>query len=404
MVRGIAALGVPPQRVATGKEFRRDNQTGAVTLRASSTAPGARPDFTLNSNSTTYYAVTPYDFAAIYDVLPLWNAVSPIDGTGQTIAVAGDTDINPADFVSFRTLFGLPLGNTSTPTGTQYLNIIYNGPKPAFQTDEFHAASDTQWAGAAAKGATIDYVASQSTEASSGVDLSAAYIVDNNLASILVTSYSTCELALGSAGNGFYKALWQQAAAQGIAVVTATGDSGAAACDGAHVGPAMRGTGINGVGSTPYDVSVGATEFYTPNGPGSYFSATNGANYASATGYIPEQVWNDSCTNPLILASAPYAGMSAEQACNSATAQAAGLVTTSGGGGGGASSCVSSDAKNSATCKGGYPKPSWQAGSGVPADGVRDTPDVSFLAHRAAPITFMWSASRVAIRTAKPAT
>ena len=269
LVKGFAGLGVAPRVAQASTELRRDNLTGNVTLRPQG---GIRPAYTLGSNNTTYYAITPYDFATIYDVLPLWNAATPIDGTGQTIAVAGDTDINPADFVSFRTLFGLPLGNTNTPTGTQYLNIIYNGPKPALRTDEFHAASDTQWAGAAAKGATIDYVTSQSTEASSGLDLSAAYIVNNNLASILVYSYSQCELQLGTAGNAFYKSLWQQAAAQGIAVVTATGDSGAAACDGAHVGPAMRGTTVNGIGSTPYDVSVGATEFYLPNGAAPYFS------------------------------------------------------------------------------------------------------------------------------------
>ena len=37
--------------------------------------------------------VTPYDFATIYNVLPLWNANPPIDGTGQVIAIAGTSDI-----------------------------------------------------------------------------------------------------------------------------------------------------------------------------------------------------------------------------------------------------------------------------------------------------------------------
>ncbi len=372
--QGFAALGVPPRQPAAGTELRRDNATGNVTLRP--VVPGLHPNLTLNSNNTTYYAITPYDFAAIYDVLPLWSAATPIDGTGQTIAIAGDTDINPADFVAFRTLFGLPLGNTATPTGTQYLNLIYNGPRPAVRTDEFHAASDTQWAGAAARGATIDYVASESTEASSGLDLSAAYIVDNNLASILVYSYAQCELSLGTAGNAFYKALWQQAAAQGIAVVTATGDSGAAACDGAHIGPVAGGTAVNGIGATPYDVSVGATEFYTPNGTGSYFSATNGSNFGSANGYIPEQAWNDSCTNPLLLAAAPYVGLTAEQACNTPAALAANLVTTAGSGGG-ASTCTTSDGTHPASCTGGYPKPTWQARAGVPADNLRHMPDVA---------------------------
>jgi subtilase family serine protease len=276
-------------------------------------------------------------------------------------------------------LFSLPLGNTSSQTGTEYLNIIYNGPQPAVKPDEYHADADTQWSAAVAPGAVIDYVASESTEASSGLDLSAAYIVDNNLASVLVFSYSQCELTLGPAGNAFYNALWQQAAAQGITVVTPAGDSGAAGCDAFKVAPASLGKAVNGIGSTPYNVSVGGTEFYAPSGLAQYFSATNGANYQSVTGYIPEDVWNDTCTNPAILSSAPYVGLTPEQACNSSASLIAGLTTVAGSGGG-ASTCTQSDGVHPATCSGGYPKPVWQTGAGVPADGQRDTPDVALFA------------------------
>ena len=337
---------------------------GIASLGNVASPPTVHPNWTLASNNTTYYPVTPYDFAAIYNVLPLWNASTPVDGTGQTIAVVGDTDINPADFVAFRTLFSLPLGSTTSQTGTQYLNIIYNGPQPAVLADEYHADSDTQWAAAVAKGATIDYVASEATEASSGEDLSAAYIVDNNLAPILVDSYTSCEATLGSTESGFYKALWQQAAAQGITVVTASGDAGAAACDPIRVAPAALGTAVNGIASTAYDVAVGGTDFYAPNGLSSYFGA-NSANFASVAGYIPEMVWNDTCTNPEILAQIPYAGLTAEQACNSASAKAAGLAVVVGSGGGASAL---------------YAKPTWQSAPGVPADGARDLPDVSLFA------------------------
>ena len=288
IVAGFAALNRWPQAaaVAPSLNLRRDNRTGAYTaLPSASVAP--TPAVTINSNNTTYYGVTPYDFATIYNVLPLWTAATPVDGTGEAIAVAGETDINPADFISFRGISGFPLGDDGTPTGTAYLNIIYNGNNPGTQDSEFHAASDTQWASAAAKGAVIDYVASQSTEASSGVQLSAAYIVDNNLAPILVDSYYTCEQDLGTSGNAFYNALWQQAAAQGITVVAPTGDSGAAECDAFHVAPASGGKAVNGIASTPYNVAVGGTEFYTPNGPGAYFAPTNTSNSASAKSYIP---------------------------------------------------------------------------------------------------------------------
>src|SRR5208282_2659445 len=48
--------------------------------------------FTVSGNGTNYYAVAPWDFVTIYNVLPLWNA--NIDGRGQTIAVVSDSNIH----------------------------------------------------------------------------------------------------------------------------------------------------------------------------------------------------------------------------------------------------------------------------------------------------------------------
>ena len=351
--------------------LRRDKKTGAY---AGAAAPaGAKPDFTVNSNRSVYYGITPYDFAAIYNVTPLWNAATAVDGSGEAVAIVGESDINPADFVAFRNLFSLPLGDTNTPTGTQFLNIIYNGNNPGVQSSEFHADSDTQWTAAVAKGAQIIYVASQTTEATSGNELSASYIVDNNLAPILVDSYYTCEQTLGSGGNAFYKNLWQQAASQGITVVAATGDSGAAECDAFHVAPASAGKAVNGIASTAYNVAVGGTEFFTPNGAGSYFNPANYATEASATGYIPEIPWNDTCTNPAVDTVAPYTGLRALQVCNNSAAIAAGLVTTAGTGGGASSL---------------YAKPAWQKAPGVPSDSARDIPDVSLFASQGRTNTF----------------
>ena len=380
-VSGIASLDNLPKHRSEerARVFQREGMSGQVNEVAAVEQNLSRPNFTYGSTNQTYYALTPYDFATLYDVLPLWNANAPVNGAGETIAVVGETDINPADFVSFRTLFSLPLGSSANETGSSYLNIIYNGSKPSVFNEEGHAIADVEWAGAAAPGAVIDYVASQSTEVSSGVALSAAYIVDNNLAPILVDSYSTCELSLGSGGNAFYDLLWSQAAAQGITVVTASGDSGAAGCD-ANYTPASEGKAVNGVASTQYDVAVGGTDFYLPNGPSGYFSATNRANQSSVLSYIPEAVWNDNCTNPLILTQPQYAGASAEQVCNLSSTPY-GLSFASGSGGG-ASACTSSDGSTVASCSGGHPKPSWQVGNGVPNDGLRDVPDVALFASK----------------------
>ncbi len=153
------------------------------------------------------------------------------------------------------------------------------------------------------------------------------------------------------------------------------------------VSPATHGIAVNGIASTAYDVAVGGTEFYAPNGVSQYFSSTNSSSQASANGYIPEDVWNDSCTNPTILSQSSYTGLTPEQACNASNARAAGLVTVAGGGGG-ASGCTNSDGKSLSSCTAGYPKPFWQDVPGVPSDGVRDLPDVSLFASKGRAKTF----------------
>ncbi len=221
----------------------------------------------------------PYDLAAIYDVSPLWNATTPIDGTGQTIAIVGETDINPADWTAFWNMFGV-----STPKGK--LNIIVDGPDPGTQSDESEADIDTQWSSAVAKGATIDFVESESTESTLGVDLSAEYIVDNNLAPVMSESYGICELFIGTAGNTYYNTLWQQASAQGITVFVSSGDQGSAVCDRGD-SAAEFGLAVNGFGSTPYNVAVGGTDFNDLTTTANYWSAIDNSESSKRSGLHP---------------------------------------------------------------------------------------------------------------------
>ena len=168
-------------------------------------------------------------------------------------------------------MFGLP----ANPP-----NIILNGPDPGIASDETEADLDVEWSGAVAKGATIDLVVSETTEATLGVDLSALYIIDNNLAPIMSESYGECEAYLGAGGNEFYSTLWEQAAAQGITVLLAAGDSGSAGCDraDAFLGDiaAQYGLAVSGFASTPFNVAVGGTNFdLTSSNVSTYWSQTN---------------------------------------------------------------------------------------------------------------------------------
>jgi hypothetical protein len=278
------------------------------------------------------HGLSPYDFATIYDLAPLWNA--GYDGAGQSIAVAGQTDIKLSDVAAFRATFGLP----ANPP-----NVIVNGTDPGIVSgDEAESDLDVEWAGAVAKGATIDFVTSANTNASDGVTLSAEYIVQHATAPVLSLSYGLCEAQAG-ASNSFFKSLWQQAAAEGIAVFVAAGDTGSAGCDAANsTMPASQGFGVNGLASTPYNVAVGGTEFNDTGSPSLYWSSSNNAQLASATGYIPEMVWNESSYSPGLSSNNLYAG------------------------GGGASSL--------------WRRPAWQTAPGVPSGTARLTPDVSLTA------------------------
>jgi hypothetical protein len=315
------------------------------------------------------FDIAPYDFATIYNLLPLWNG--GIDGTGVTIAISGETDIQLSDVEAFRSMFGLPANDPV---------FVPNGSDPGIQGDESEADIDVQWSGAVAKGATIDFVISASTETTSGVDLSAVYIVDQNLAPIMSESYGECELGLGTTGNQFYNELWQQAAAEGITVFISAGDGGSAGCDNFDAqppAPAQYGLQVSGYASTPYNVAVGGTDFNEFTNPTLYWSTTNNSTtLASALGYIPEITWDSSCTSQAF--GPPNFSSSPETNCNDSRLLGAVDVV---GGSGGASNCTTPSGDTPSSCAGGYPRPSWQTGSGsFSNDGKRDIPDVSLFA------------------------
>jgi subtilase family serine protease len=348
------------------------------------------PHLTLtDANNNTLYGVGPTDFATIYGITSLWNA--GVTGTGQTIAIVSGSDINTTDVSQFRAIFGLPAINflKVIPTGSTDPGVINTGGTFGDE-DETEAIFDVEWSGAVAKNAKIDLVASKDTTTTAGIDLSAVWIVDQKLAPILSESYGQCEMGLGSAQNTMYSNLWSQAATEGITVSVSTGDNGSDGCDFAPTGSASGpqegkyGLGVNGIASTPYNIAVGGTDFNDHVAPNSFWSSTNASGtLASAQSYVPELAWNDTCTNSIIYQAFGFG--SGGTACNATTVQNDGntqgfFFVAPVGGSGGVSSCTTANTSTRSNCSGGYAKPSWQAGPGVPADGKRDMPDVSFFA------------------------
>jgi hypothetical protein len=352
-VAGVVSLHNFPKkphyhRVGT---FRRNLSTGEV-----------KPLFTYTDSNGQFFGLGPADFAKIY------NIPAGANGAGQSIAVVGQSNINIQDVRDFRTMFGLP------PNDPQ---IILNGPDPGLVPgDEGESDLDVEWAGAAAPQANVIFVTSESTlsnptQVSAGIDLSAVYIVDNNIAPVLSESYGQCEFFLGTTGNAFYYSLWQQAAAQGITVVISAGDNGSAGCDptSANQTAASLGIAVSGLASTPFNVAIGGTDFNDLNSLSTYWNTANTSTtppvVASAQSYIPEVPWNDSCA-----AGGSLTG------CPTVASDGSDLVAGSGG----PSNCINGNGTSLASCTQGYAKPAWQTGAGVPAANARYIPDVSFFA------------------------
>jgi hypothetical protein len=278
VVLGVASL----HNFHSQPQLQHSHVDGPVTLQ--------RGQSSFTSGQGNHF-LTPGDIATIYNLNPLFNGATPINGTGQTIGIVAVGNINLNDISTFRSVFGL---SANAP------NVILNGPDPGvgFASDE--ASIDVEYSGALAPNATVDIVVSGGSLTTDPVALSSSFIVDENLADVMSVSFGACEQALGATGQdgtNFWNNVWEQAAAQGISVFVSSGDTGAAGCDpNGGTAQANQGLGINGFGSTDFNTSVGGSEFNEGAIPATFWSATNNPNFSSALGYIPEMVWNDSCS------------------------------------------------------------------------------------------------------------
>jgi hypothetical protein len=174
-------------------------------------------------------------------------------GNGETIAIAARSNVDVRDVAAFRKTFGLK---------ENAVRVIPDGADPGRTVDEAEAVMSASWAGVAAPGAQIVVVPAATTSATDGLDLSLAAIVDGDLAHTAAVGFSACEASLSEARQAFYAALYRQAAAEGIAIIAASGDSGASACHpGGNPAPISSGYGVNALASTPWNTAVGASAF-----------------------------------------------------------------------------------------------------------------------------------------------
>jgi subtilase family serine protease len=374
VVVGVASLHnfeKKPQNHFVGA-FHRDETTHKLAPVPSPDGKTPKPAFTFDSGF--WLAVGPADFATIYNLpspLNINYGGPTLDGTGITIGITQRSNINLSDISQFQSQFALPV---HAPT------VLTPFGDPGVGADESEALIDVEWSGAAAPGATIKMVASASTLTTDGVDLSAQYLVDTVVPHVMSTSYGLCELFLGTAENAFLSSLWQQAAAEGITSFVSTGDNGSAGCDAAGSLYANYGLQVNGLASTPYNVAVGGTDFLGNIAPDLFWDTNDSTSppWESAFGYVPEMPWNSSCADPLFglfgFSTSPVAN------CNNPDLLFSGWEQVVGGSGGKSNCAVSRGSFAPGSCVSGYPKPSWQVATGLPAGTTRMIPDVSLFA------------------------
>lgn len=382
--------------------------------------PASRPRLRPGSGtSADYYdgALLFPNFLAPVDVATIYDVPSSLDGTGETIAILGRSDIFLTDINDFRTAFGLtPITASNCTLNTigiitacndplfSYVLLLPSGqmdpgvPDSIAAGDVTEADLDVEWSGGVAPNAQIVYINAPSNAGNDVFD-ALSYALNPPAgtsipAPVVSLSFSLCEAFATSLETEL-----QQGASEGITIVNSTGDSGAAACDVGPPGganparpynPAVGGLSVGYPASSSWVTGVGGTSISLaddsyPN-PSSFWARSNGTDGGSATSYIPEIPWNDNETWAAYCA-APASGDAFCSTGNSTSgwiainsAQSAQQDLWIGSGGGGASNCFSKSAQS--VCTGGLPKPTYQQSLVVTnaPSGVRWVPDVSLLA------------------------
>jgi subtilase family serine protease len=304
-----------------------------------------KPAFTSGQTGNVFFA--PGDIETAYDIKPVYSG--GYTGTGQSIAIVGQSAVEISDIENFQNAAGLTVKD---PT---LVLMPGTGSSATFGGDESESDLDLEWSGAIAPGASIYFVYTGSNTNYGAFD-SIQYAVDERIAPIISSSYGECETLLGGAT---LESTFQQAAAQGQTVMSASGDDGSTDCfigtnSTSPPNPTLaqqEALAVDYPASSAFVTGIGGTEISSTADGGDYLIAGDGYWEASSNGsdvlssalkYIPELAWNDD-----------QAGCGFPD-CLSAS-------------GGGASSL--------------FTKPAWQTGvPGIPADGKRDVPDLAFYA------------------------
>jgi len=332
-----SALSDVVQSVRNLDDFRPKPHVRFRTAKSSK----VNPNFT-SSQSGDHY-LQPGDVSVIYDIKAAYSA--GYTGTGQAIAVVGQSEIEVSDIENFQNAAGLTVKDPTV------VLVPDSGTAAVSSGDEAESDIDLEYSGGIAKGATI-YLVYVGNNSNYSVWDSLQYAVDTQIAPIISMSYGACEPDISSSDYSTLEAIMEQGTSQGQSIIVSSGDSGSTACY-ADLTTSSTPTSeeeelaVNYPASSAYATALGGTEFPSADVSSSnttYWESASGSDViTSALSYIPEQVWNDDSATVGSEDGAEYALSS---------------------GGGGTSTLTA--------------RPSWQSGvTGIPSGNYRLVPDIS---------------------------
>lgn len=266
-----------------------------------------RPNFSVHSKASPNAAQSgfgPSDLSGAYDAAPLQS--SGLQGSGQTVAVFELDGYPSSDITAYLQNYSLGIPSIS--------NVLVDGFNGSAGAGAIEVDLDIEVVAAMApKANQIVYEGPNSTQ---GVNDTYNKIVTDNKAQITTISWGECESQSGNAELQTLDNIFSQGAAEGIAMYSAAGDSGAYDCNDTNLA-------VDSPADDPNITGVGGTNLQLNNGA-----------------YGSESVWSD----PTDTQRSPQGS----------------------GGGGGISSF--------------FKEASWQTGPGVQnqySNGNREVPDVS---------------------------
>jgi subtilase family serine protease len=280
-------------------------EIGETTLHSS----GSHPLFTNCHGANCAHYIAPNDFAAIYDATPVYQ--KGLTGSGRVIGIIGMAEVYGADINAFNSVT-----DSSVPIPTVFVPPMGTDPGPALSAPpdgcsgddqppicsyfdyQKEATLDIQRAGSVAPGASLELIVSADTGGDPGILVATEYAVDGGPTipvDILSLSFLSCETGATSVQANTWNSLFQQAAAEGISVFVAAGDSDATSCEKHFETPVPNNQflSINYLCASGSVTCMGGSEFNDTASPSLYWGSANSEGLESALSYIPEGAWND---------------------------------------------------------------------------------------------------------------